>query len=225
MTNLAISGVCDLGCPFCFAGGHLAASRDQGSAYVDAAVFERWLDLLERSGIPEARPIGGEPTLHPAFADLVARAQRRGLAVHVFTHGLMPERALDCLAALPVEACSVLVNMNAGRSPDPSPRELARRQMTMRRLGQRAIARFHHLPARFRSGGSAADHQRNRLPSRHPAGSGATYVGRRQRLLAPQAVSRGRRPDRNIRPGRRGRWGIASVRLRLCALHVFGRGV
>ncbi len=93
MANLAIAGVCNLRCPYCFAGSYLATSRDQGAAFVDAAAFEERLDFLERSGIPEARLIGGEPTLHPAFPDLVVAARSRGLRIPVFSHGLMPRRA------------------------------------------------------------------------------------------------------------------------------------
>ena len=77
---------------YCFAGAYLATSRDQGAAFIDAAAFEQRLDFLERSGIPEARLIGGEPTLHPAFPDLVAAARSRGLRITVFSHGLMPRR-------------------------------------------------------------------------------------------------------------------------------------
>jgi len=143
MANVAISGVCNLRCPYCFAGSYLAASREQGAAFIDAAAFEQRLDFLVRSGIPEARLIGGEPTLHPAFPDLVARARARGLHVVVFTHGLMPPRALDCLAGLPADACTVLVNMNAGAaSARPDPAEAAQRIETLIRLGGRATPGF-----------------------------------------------------------------------------------
>ena len=142
MANLAIAGVCNLSCPYCFAGAYLATSRDQGAAFIDAAAFERRLDFLERSGIPEARLIGGEPTLHPAFPDLVAAARSRGLRITVFSHGLMPRRALDCLAELPADACTVLVNMNAGGAAGASPAEFDRRRTTLRRLGPRAIPGF-----------------------------------------------------------------------------------
>lgn len=142
MANLAITGVCNLRCPYCFAGSYLAASRDQGTAFIDMPAFEQRLDFLQRSGIPEARLIGGEPTLHPAFPDLVAAARARGLRVSVFSHGLMPRRALDCLVALPADACAVLVNMNAGRATGASPAELDRRRMTLSRLGPRATPGF-----------------------------------------------------------------------------------
>lgn len=142
MANLAISGVCNLRCPYCFAGSYLARSRDGSGAFVDLPTFEGWLDFLERSGIPEARLIGGEPTLHPAFPELVARARRRGLRVQVFSHGLMPRHALDCLAELPPEDCAVLVNMNAARSEGPDPAAERRRRETLRRLGPRATPGF-----------------------------------------------------------------------------------
>ena len=142
MANLAVAGVCNLRCPYCFAGSYLAVSRDHSTAFIDMATFEQRLDFLARSGIPEARLIGGEPTLHPDFPALVAAARARGLRISVFSHGLMPRRALDCLAALPADACAVLVNMNAGRAAGANPAELDRRRATLKRLGPRATPGF-----------------------------------------------------------------------------------
>ncbi|NWF69124.1 MAG: radical SAM protein [Chloroflexi bacterium] len=146
MANLVISGVCALRCPYCFAEEHLAALKARAvPLFISPEIFEQRLDFLQRSGIPEARLIGGEPTLHPQFAQLVARAVARGFKVMVFSHGLMPERALAALEALPLQQCTVLVNMNATRYPADTARrdkEHARRAETLRRLGGRALPGF-----------------------------------------------------------------------------------
>ncbi len=129
--NLTISAICNQACAYCFTADHLAGDAP-GFLPVDA--FEARLDLLDRSGIDEARLLGGEPTLHPEFAELVARARARGKRIVVFTNGLMPESALASLEALPAEACTVLVN--AGEPGDPG---YARRRLALRRLGARAL--------------------------------------------------------------------------------------
>jgi hypothetical protein len=144
VANLLISGVCNLRCPYCFAGHHLAEYRRRAdSPFIALDVFEDRLDFLDRSGINEIRLIGGEPTLHPQFPEIIRRAAQRGKHIVVFSHGLMPERAAASLEALPVGRCTVLVNTNAARSPDgPGPKEHARRLAVLRRLGARAFPGF-----------------------------------------------------------------------------------
>jgi hypothetical protein len=139
MANLVITDTCNLACPYCFAGQALPAER----RFIEMVDFEARLDFLQRSGVDQARLIGGEPTLHPQFPELVRRIRQRGLIVIVFSHGLMPPKALNCLADLPVEACTVLVNLNASRNPSgPDQREQGQRLETLRRLGQRALPGF-----------------------------------------------------------------------------------
>lgn len=141
MANLAVSGTCNLSCDFCFAADHMRATRDRPALpFLSLEAFDDRLDFLDRSGIDEVRLIGGEPTLHPRFDDLVRRAVDRGKEVVVFTHGVMPRRALAALAALPAEACRVVVNMNAhGGAGSDSANISARRLATIRRLGPRVV--------------------------------------------------------------------------------------
>jgi hypothetical protein len=51
------------------------------------AVYEDALAFLERSGVTEARILGGEPTEHPDFAHFVTLALARGFKVTLFTGG------------------------------------------------------------------------------------------------------------------------------------------
>lgn len=142
MANLAISAVCNQDCPYCFTGDHL---RGAGPRFLSLGAFEERLDFLDRSDIDQARLMGGEPTLHPQFPELVARARSRGKSILVFTNGLMPEPALACLEALSVEACRVLVNVN---QPEDEAC-LDRQRATLQRLGQRALLGFNIYRADF----------------------------------------------------------------------------
>lgn len=141
MANLMVTTFCNLQCPFCFAAGELSSAPDAGR-FLSLAALEARLDFLDRSGIAQVRLIGGEPTLHPRFPELVARARARGKHLLVFSHGLMPERSLRCLEALPVDACLVLINTNATRDGALSTAAAHRRQIVMQRLGQRALPGF-----------------------------------------------------------------------------------
>lgn len=92
--------------------------------FISLADFTQRLDFLKRSNIHEIRLIGGEPTLHPQFPDLIRLAQQRGKHIVIFTHGLIARRALtytlpcgspipagavctcNCVTAPPIESCS-----------------------------------------------------------------------------------------------------------------------
>jgi hypothetical protein len=138
MANLAISAVCNQACAYCFTVDHLPRGAGR-TAFISMAAFEERLEFLARAGIGEARLLGGEPTLHPQFPELVARARSAGFSIRVFTNGLLPEPALACLEALSPEDCTVLVNVAepaAGAVDDPA---YAWREAALRRLGGRAL--------------------------------------------------------------------------------------
>lgn len=142
MANIIISDVCNLKCPFCFAREYLDAAQHE-SAFIPLDVFEQRLDFLEHSDIQEIRLIGGEPTLHPHFREIVEMASARQKRLVVFSHGLIPERALVCLEALSPENCTVLVNTNASRNGyGPTEKEESQRTETIRRLGSKVLPGF-----------------------------------------------------------------------------------
>jgi hypothetical protein len=150
MANLVVSSVCNRRCSYCFAVDYLGGGTNPTSdvaldrSFLSLAAYEQRLDFLARSGIDEVRLLGGEPTLHPQFPELVrlARASGRGVPafrqVVVFTNGLMPPESLEVLAALSPGECTVLVNVTPvdGSSDDGS---LLQQQATIRQLGERVI--------------------------------------------------------------------------------------
>lgn len=80
--SLELTGRCQLACTHCYAessplGGHGAMTGAD------------WQDVLEQAaalGIPSVQFIGGEPTLHPDFMNLVKHASDVGFQVEVFTN-------------------------------------------------------------------------------------------------------------------------------------------
>jgi len=134
MANLAISSVCNLKCDYCFTTDHFNGSAAI-PAFMAISDFELCLDFLDRSGVDQVRLLGGEPTLHPQFVELIELARRRNKSILVFTNGLMSEEVLSCLEKLPATECNVLVN--ASSLPDGSRVAAARQRTTIQRLGER----------------------------------------------------------------------------------------
>jgi molybdenum cofactor biosynthesis enzyme MoaA len=128
VANLSITSRCNADCAFCF-----ARSAQQGvsesDGYMSRELFESCLEFLDRSGIGQARLIGGEPTLHPRFPELSQRALDRGFRLLVFSNGLIREAALEWLERAPADRVSVLLNAAVAGG--------ARRDVVLARLGPR----------------------------------------------------------------------------------------
>ena len=81
-----ITGACNLDCPICY-----THNKNEGAWHMSEAELDGILGHLRRAA-PDRRMInltGGEPTLHPDFARLVARCVAEGIhRVTISTHGL-----------------------------------------------------------------------------------------------------------------------------------------
>ncbi len=124
MANISITSVCNRSCAFCFA--HEAARS--GSQNMGEREFENVLNFLERSGIDQVRLLGGEPTLHPGFVEMVEMALRRGFRVMVFSNGILAEPVLQLLEAQDPERVTILLNVSVRDR---------RQTQTLHRLGPR----------------------------------------------------------------------------------------
>ncbi len=109
MANILITNACNANCSFCFA---REQTRQQAKFLSMAAVEERLL-FLQHSDVDQARLMGGEPTLHPQFQEIVSRVMSTGMKLAVFSNGFIPEKALTCLSEFPAERCAILINVNA----------------------------------------------------------------------------------------------------------------
>lgn len=79
---LELTGRCGLTCTQCY-----ARSSPSGShGVMTGADWQSVITQAAALGVPMAQFIGGEPTLHPQFADLLSRAVQAGLAVEVYTN-------------------------------------------------------------------------------------------------------------------------------------------
>jgi MoaA/NifB/PqqE/SkfB family radical SAM enzyme len=87
--SIALTNVCDLSCPYCYA--------PKNSAALDVEKIAGWLDELDANGCLGVGFGGGEPTLYRHFTEICRYAAKNtGLAVTFTTHG---HRLNDSLAA------------------------------------------------------------------------------------------------------------------------------
>ncbi|MDR1728323.1 MAG: radical SAM protein [Acidobacteriota bacterium] len=139
MANLVLTTACNRRCAYCFADRDEAAGAASGARPgemgMDAALAA--LDWVAASGRSEIRLLGGEPTLHPRFPDILQAALARGLDALVFSNGLMPDAALAALADAPADRCRVMLNLNVGEEAADGDRERSSRAAAT--LGRRAF--------------------------------------------------------------------------------------
>lgn len=133
MANLCLTTACNRACGYCFA--RRGPARSGSRSAMDLGELDRLMGFLERSGIDQVRLLGGEPTLHPRFPEILRRSLDRGFRVLVFSNGLIPEDGVAALARAPAERTAVLVN--ASRLDELSPRRRRRFGEVLDRLGSR----------------------------------------------------------------------------------------
>ena len=98
-------------------------------------LFNSALDYLKRSEISQLRLLGGEPTLHPNFTEMVHTGIERGFTILIFSNGMISDRILAYLAGFKNGQISLLLN-----TIDPLenfPDGMLKQQRTMEVLGNR----------------------------------------------------------------------------------------
>jgi len=88
----------------------------KGKAEQDRALSlekaERLIQWLKKNGIDTFSMIGGEPTLHPEFEQILEAVRTADMKAFVFSNGLMSDKKAACLAAWPDDQLGVLINVN-----------------------------------------------------------------------------------------------------------------
>lgn len=112
MPNILLTNFCNRNCPYCFA----KARVETGTTRVDWEIGWGELNQILEYVDPRTMPvglIGGEPSLHFQFADIVREILRRGYEVKLFTNGTTP--SLREIRTSRRDAIHLLANLN---SPD-----------------------------------------------------------------------------------------------------------
>lgn len=110
MANIAITNYCNLQCPYCFA-NHFIKDEDKENITIEQ--LNKILEFLARSEqCGRIGLIGGEPTLHPQFADILQIASDFSVAHNTnctfFTNGILLGDYLREMNG----RCGCLINVN-----------------------------------------------------------------------------------------------------------------
>jgi MoaA/NifB/PqqE/SkfB family radical SAM enzyme len=88
MPNILLTTRCNLSCEYCFAQERMLQKRSQDMAMQDV---EKVIAFLKRSGSPVFRAMGGEPTLHPHFGDILRLALGEDMRVDLLSNATWRE--------------------------------------------------------------------------------------------------------------------------------------
>lgn len=144
MGNILLTNYCNRSCAYCFAQDKVSLHNKKNSRFsrefISSENFEKALAFLKRSSFEKVGLLGGEPTLHPEFPDIIERCLEAGFQIKLFSNGIMPPAALECLARVKPGKILTVVNIN---HPDETPSsEQDRVSATLETLGARASLGF-----------------------------------------------------------------------------------
>jgi organic radical activating enzyme len=138
MTNILLTNTCNRRCNFCFAGSRVNVGKglENDDRYMDRDKLRTIMRFLATSGDRQLRLLGGEPTLHPEFIDIVQEALDDGFHVHVFSNGIMKKQIADYLGGLDNDRISFLCNISPQVKDSES--KIKKRNYALRQLGEKA---------------------------------------------------------------------------------------
>lgn len=92
MPNILLTNYCNRSCPYCFAKEKVGRKRktyEHKKINISFENLEYVIKFLKLSGHQTFSILGGEPTLHPQFNQIIDRVLENNFIVRVFTNGLM----------------------------------------------------------------------------------------------------------------------------------------
>jgi MoaA/NifB/PqqE/SkfB family radical SAM enzyme len=143
--NLIINETCNRACPYCFARSKVstpsALVRKNGGD-ISLENFEKYLEFHVRSGEPLLKILGGEPTLHPEFLQILRIAHERGLETLVFSNGLWPKKVHEGLSEIPLTQWKIRFLFNVNEPHLQPPSQLAYVKENMKIAGAQGACGF-----------------------------------------------------------------------------------
>ncbi len=109
--NLVINNYCNLNCEYCFA--NKVMERDKQNISIDNLI--KVLAFIKKSKIDNFSIIGGEPTLHPYFIEILNILTKQVFlkSVLIFSNGIFNQFVLDSIIKLSeTKKLSLLINYN-----------------------------------------------------------------------------------------------------------------
>lgn len=97
--NILINDYCNLKCPYCFAEDVMESARCNPMRSMSMDNFNKVLDFAYESGQKTVRILGGEPTLHPQFKEIITKCleDNRFDGIMLFSNCVFEEDTLNFL--------------------------------------------------------------------------------------------------------------------------------
>lgn len=105
--NIILNEYCNLNCSYCF------AQNARTNKYMSIQNFNTVINFLKKSNIKVLKLLGGEPTLHPNFVDIVQQSISDDFfgKIVIFTNGLeLTKNLVDKISSKKIE---YLINLNS----------------------------------------------------------------------------------------------------------------
>jgi hypothetical protein len=98
--NLIVTDVCNRNCPYCFAESKLNRSQSKKKLlnkdrFISIKNYLVYLNFLKKSRDTQLKLLGGEPTQHPRFIEMVTMALEQDFDLVIFTNGLWGSEVLN----------------------------------------------------------------------------------------------------------------------------------
>ena len=144
MPNVLLTQKCVRSCPYCFARKHMTdSSPDDVISWEDLIYLA---DFLQLSGERRFSMLGGEPSIHPDFNNMILYLIERGFNVMVFTSGIMSDKKLSeaegLFADIPAGVLGFVMNLNDPTKTKTPLAELESAKRFMRVFGNKIIPGF-----------------------------------------------------------------------------------
>lgn len=137
MANILLTSYCNRNCAYCFGRGKVDLNKEKGdpSKNLSMAALEKIIAFYKKSLLRRFVLLGGEPTLHPDFTDLMDRVftEPSFKSILVFTNGVIPDSALAYLAGQADPRLSVAMNLN--KPGDYPPEQQSRIETVLKTIG------------------------------------------------------------------------------------------
>ena len=123
--NIMLNTACNQRCPYCFARDVPIACQNGAGEEMHLENVKTLISLFKAWDIRCFRILGGEPTLHSRFREIIGLVQASGFPIRLFTNGIMDRETVDFLAGR--EGIDYTMNHNdpafyAALPVDPTPR-------------------------------------------------------------------------------------------------------
>ena len=109
MANIAVTTYCNLKCPYCFADDMICEDKKQNITISQLQEILQWISRTPKNHIGI---IGGEPTLHPHFDEVLKEVNKFCTSLNtgatLFTNGIYLDKWLPDIG----NAIGVLINLN-----------------------------------------------------------------------------------------------------------------